>query len=380
MLLADYAVVSDGKLTIVGGGWSQTGPEPASFGIGLAHPGAVGPGEHACTRSPSSCSTPTAAPVGFEDDEDDDQAVAFGGEFEVGRPPGLKPGTPLDFPVAVNSTPLPLEPGRYEWRLTIDGESREDWTTAVHRARRGAVARLESVRPTGLRPARDVCSKRVQEPTRIDLLELDIDLRLADLWREAVDVSDWSLEVVAAFIRAAYGKGYCDALTEESPGSLCVEHGYRMPDRRVPPSATPRKRLRQRLLEALGPTGLDSPRGTEGESGAARDRALGGGGARRLPPVHVDRRRRKPVDRSERARRAAPATVQLAGVVVGPVARRRARRRPSLQAARTSAASARASRRRSVHGIRARSLQGRAPHRGRRPAREAARSSPSPAR
>ena len=31
MLLADYAVVSDGKLTIVGGGWSQTGPEPAAF-------------------------------------------------------------------------------------------------------------------------------------------------------------------------------------------------------------------------------------------------------------------------------------------------------------------------------------------------------------
>ena len=45
-------------------------------------------------------------------------------------------------------------------------------------------------------------------------------------------MSDWSLEVVAAFIRAAYGKGYCDALTEESPGELCVEHGYRMPGRR----------------------------------------------------------------------------------------------------------------------------------------------------
>jgi hypothetical protein len=62
------------------------------------------------------------------EDDDDEQTVAFGGEFEVGRPPGLKPGTPLDFPVAVNSTPLPLEPGRYEWRLTIDGASREDWT------------------------------------------------------------------------------------------------------------------------------------------------------------------------------------------------------------------------------------------------------------
>jgi hypothetical protein len=69
-------------------------------------------------------------------------------------------------------------------------------------------------------------------PSRIDLLELDIDLRLADLWREAMDVDEWSLEIVAAFIRAAYGKGYCDALTEESPGSLCHDHGYRIPDRR----------------------------------------------------------------------------------------------------------------------------------------------------
>jgi hypothetical protein len=75
------------------------------------------------------------------------------------------------------------------------------------------------------------------EPTRIDLLELDIDMRLTDLWREAADVSEWNLEVVAAFIRAAYGKGYCDALTEESPGALCVEHGYRMPERRVGSSA-----------------------------------------------------------------------------------------------------------------------------------------------
>jgi hypothetical protein len=71
-----------------------------------------------------------------------------------------------------------------------------------------------------------------KSPTRIDLLELDIDLRLADLWREAGEVEEWSLEVVAAFMRAAYGKGYCDSLTEEAPGSLCVDHGYRVPARR----------------------------------------------------------------------------------------------------------------------------------------------------
>src|SRR4029077_19300015 len=33
MLLADFAQVADGKLTVVGGGWSLTGPEPTPFGI-----------------------------------------------------------------------------------------------------------------------------------------------------------------------------------------------------------------------------------------------------------------------------------------------------------------------------------------------------------
>jgi len=71
-----------------------------------------------------------------------------------------------------------------------------------------------------------------KRPPRIDLLELDMDLRLADLWREAGEITEWNLEVAAAFMRAAYGKGYCDALTEESPGSLCHEHGYSVPGRR----------------------------------------------------------------------------------------------------------------------------------------------------
>jgi len=90
------------------------------------------------------------------------------------------------------------------------------------------------VRPIGYVRSGTYARNVSQGPTRIDLLELDIDVRLSDLWREAVDVSDWNLEVVAAFIRAAYGKGYCDALTEESPGALCLEHGYRIPERPMP--------------------------------------------------------------------------------------------------------------------------------------------------
>ncbi len=76
-----------------------------------------------------------------------------------------------------------------------------------------------------------------RRPTRIDLLELDIDLRLADLWREANEIGEWNLEVVGAFIRAAYGKGYCDALTEDAPGALCADHGYRVPARKQPANA-----------------------------------------------------------------------------------------------------------------------------------------------
>jgi hypothetical protein len=75
-----------------------------------------------------------------------------------------------------------------------------------------------------------------KRPSRIELLELDIDVRLADLWAEASDVEEWNLEVVAAFMRAAYGKGYCDALTEDDPGMLCREHGYRIPFRNPAPA------------------------------------------------------------------------------------------------------------------------------------------------
>jgi hypothetical protein len=71
-----------------------------------------------------------------------------------------------------------------------------------------------------------------KRPSRVDLLELDIDLRLADLWRELSEISEWNMEIAAAFMRAAYGKGYCDALTEDDAGSLCLDHGYRLPAKR----------------------------------------------------------------------------------------------------------------------------------------------------
>src|SRR5215211_4626182 len=70
----------------------------------------------------------------------------------------------------------------------------------------GRFLRGHARRPeTDLRHARRLCrptsllhsSAMSKRPSRIDLLELDIDLRLADLWREAAEIGEWNLDVVA---------------------------------------------------------------------------------------------------------------------------------------------------------------------------------------
>ena len=60
----------------------------------------------------------------------DGETIRAEGEFEAGRPAGLRPGTPVDAPLVVPFGPLALEDGRYEIRLTIDGETKEDWFVA----------------------------------------------------------------------------------------------------------------------------------------------------------------------------------------------------------------------------------------------------------
>jgi hypothetical protein len=61
-------------------------------------------------------------------------------------------------------------------------------------------------------------------------LELDLDLRLLELWQYLpADGDAAEPELVSALIRAAYGCGYTDALKEETPGSLLREHGYPLP-------------------------------------------------------------------------------------------------------------------------------------------------------
>jgi hypothetical protein len=55
------------------------------------------------------------------------------GDFEVGRPPGLPHGMPIDQAFALNIGSLELRPGQiYEWRLEIDGHHQEEWSAKFY--------------------------------------------------------------------------------------------------------------------------------------------------------------------------------------------------------------------------------------------------------
>lgn len=128
LLLADAAQASEGKLYILGGGWSITGPAPTPSAIAIK---IDVPWDQTNRRHEWQLRLHDAdgEPVRLPGQTPDAEGVAIAGEFEVGRPPGLPVGSSIDFPLALPVPPLPLPTGqRFEWRLSIDGEHQEDWT------------------------------------------------------------------------------------------------------------------------------------------------------------------------------------------------------------------------------------------------------------
>jgi hypothetical protein len=141
MLLADHAEAVNGKLYINGGGWSMTGPNPSPFAIAVS---VKVPWEMANRRHQLRLELVDSEgrPVEFPTPDGSTQPLVLEPELEVGRPAGLVPGTPLDAALAINFSPLPLDSGRYEWRLMVNGECEEDWTLpfTVRAAQPGAQA------------------------------------------------------------------------------------------------------------------------------------------------------------------------------------------------------------------------------------------------
>lgn len=122
MLLADSAQSVGGKLYVLGGGWSVTAP-------GIPHAVALHfqvPWDQSDDRHSFKLILLTSDGVPFG--EDQGTPVSVEGDFQTGRPAGIKKGVPLDSTLAVNIPPLPLEPdSRYEWRLEVNGEMNDQW-------------------------------------------------------------------------------------------------------------------------------------------------------------------------------------------------------------------------------------------------------------
>lgn len=76
--------------------------------------------------------------------------------------------------------------------------------------------------------------------TDLEGLELEIDLRMRNIWADMrgkqsegeTMLSEEQIPYVAALCRAAYGKGYEDALREPVRGQLHITCGYAVPERR----------------------------------------------------------------------------------------------------------------------------------------------------
>ena len=130
IFLADAAQTSpDGKVHALGLGWSTTvTPLPAqSVVILIRVPWPLSNDKHlAVVELLGSDGEPVQIPG-----PEGMQPVKVEAEFETGRPPGLPKGTPIDLPLTFSLGPgMPLQPGRYVWELTIDGQKKDGWQAA----------------------------------------------------------------------------------------------------------------------------------------------------------------------------------------------------------------------------------------------------------
>src|SRR5262249_1873065 len=118
---------ANGKLDVIGGGWSMMNAQ-GPFGFFVAALFQI-PWDQTNQKHAFRLELLDADGQGVP--TPDGETIRAEGEFEAGRPAGLRAGTPVDAPLVVPFWPLVLAEGRYEMRLTIDRERQEDWLVAV---------------------------------------------------------------------------------------------------------------------------------------------------------------------------------------------------------------------------------------------------------
>jgi hypothetical protein len=122
LMLADSAQAVGGKLYILGGGWSITNATNITMSIAI---------KIEVPWDQTNVSHKLKLVLLTEDGQPvtvNDRVCEIQADFEVGRPPGLKPGTPIDVPLAINMSQLNLLPSsHYVWHCSIDDKTDETW-------------------------------------------------------------------------------------------------------------------------------------------------------------------------------------------------------------------------------------------------------------
>jgi hypothetical protein len=115
LILADWAQIVGGKLYLQGGGWDVLvirAPFPVTQPIAIAASFSV-PWEATNQRHDVEIEIQT---------EDGVELTKLGGQFELGRPPGIKPGQAQRFQIAANTGLSLQSPGTYVVIARLQGQ------------------------------------------------------------------------------------------------------------------------------------------------------------------------------------------------------------------------------------------------------------------
>ena len=117
LILCDFAEAVNGKLYVMGGGWNvlYAPGEPVTMAVAAI---VAVPWDQ--TNRPHELALELLTQDGASV-EVEGEALSVTGEFELGRPPGIKPGSSLNAPFVWTFAGLVLEAGGYEWKLSLNG-------------------------------------------------------------------------------------------------------------------------------------------------------------------------------------------------------------------------------------------------------------------
>ena len=127
MFLCEAAQVAEGKLNVLGAGWSQLGSAPAQMAVAvlIEFDSAEANGAH---HFELFLTDREHQPV-FTEAGGQRSAIEVRGDASVELPAGYDPRLPVPWPIAINVPGVALPPDEaYQWNLVVDGHGEPAWT------------------------------------------------------------------------------------------------------------------------------------------------------------------------------------------------------------------------------------------------------------